>query len=630
MTSILRASLLCSSLAIAGLQPAAVGAVWTGPRLISPGGMAREGRVGTGCPTFSWAADWQLAQAASQYELRIYAVGEGGDGDGESAPLRRIALPAGATAWTPELGDCLARGRYGWAVGAVLDDADPSAATRWSKPAVFQVAIAADPGAVHPPPGHSPTGAAQPAHHETARSASAPGVAGPRKLASPALYTPAACAVGDEMFDDVPADDPFCQWIEQLARDGLTSGCGVGIYCPDSPVTRRQLAVLIEKVMRGTLTWGPVPTGPTTTNVDDPNSFNQVGTYASIAIGVDGLPIVSYYDSTAQALKATHCDDLACARFPDAITLLDNPANNVGLYTSIAIGFDGLPIIAYQDATAGILKVAHCSDVRCTAATITPLDDPANSVGTFTSIAIGDQDHLAIIGYYDSTAGALKAAHCSNLPCTAATITTVDNSGADVVGTYGSIAIGADHLPIISYWNSTAGTLKVAHCNDAACAGANETITTVDDPAVNLVGAYSSIAIGADQLPIVAYQDATAGALKVAHCDDMLCAGANETITTVDDSPGLFTALTAIAIGADGLPVIAYRDLDIAAMKVAHCNDLACEGGDEILTKSRDHTFVSTQISMAIGIDGAPIIAYSDAHTDTLTVQHCENLTCAP
>jgi hypothetical protein len=55
----------------------------------------------------------------------------------------------------------------------------------------------------------------------------------------------------------------------------------------------------------------------------------------------------------------------------------------------------------------------------------------------------------------------------------------------------------------------------VAACNDPACAGANENITTVDDPA-NSVGEYTSIAIGTDGNPVISYYDATADSLKVA------------------------------------------------------------------------------------------------------------------
>jgi hypothetical protein len=42
---------------------------------------------------------------------------------------------------------------------------------------------------------------------------------------------------------------------------------------------------------------------------------------------------------------------------------------------------------------------------------------------------------------------------------------------------------------------------KGAKCVNAACTGVS-TITTVDDPA-NFVGYYTSIAIGADGLPVI-------------------------------------------------------------------------------------------------------------------------------
>ncbi len=46
-------------------------------------------------------------------------------------------------------------------------------------------------------------------------------------------------------FADVPADYWAARFIEQLAADGITGGCGNGDYCPDQPVTRGQMAVFL-------------------------------------------------------------------------------------------------------------------------------------------------------------------------------------------------------------------------------------------------------------------------------------------------------------------------------------------------------------------------------------------------
>jgi hypothetical protein len=49
------------------------------------------------------------------------------------------------------------------------------------------------------------------------------------------------------VFTDVPSSSPFAPWIEQLANDGVTAGCGGGNFCPQSPVTRAQMAVFLTK-----------------------------------------------------------------------------------------------------------------------------------------------------------------------------------------------------------------------------------------------------------------------------------------------------------------------------------------------------------------------------------------------
>jgi len=57
-------------------------------------------------------------------------------------------------------------------------------------------------------------------------------------------YSPPAAA---GVFTDVPLDYWAAKWIEQLAAEGVTSGCGNGNYCPDSSVTRAQMAVFLVK-----------------------------------------------------------------------------------------------------------------------------------------------------------------------------------------------------------------------------------------------------------------------------------------------------------------------------------------------------------------------------------------------
>jgi hypothetical protein len=54
-------------------------------------------------------------------------------------------------------------------------------------------------------------------------------------------------APGTATFNDVPTDHPFFQYIEALAKSGITGGCGSGNYCPDNFITRGQMAVFLAK-----------------------------------------------------------------------------------------------------------------------------------------------------------------------------------------------------------------------------------------------------------------------------------------------------------------------------------------------------------------------------------------------
>jgi predicted regulator of Ras-like GTPase activity (Roadblock/LC7/MglB family) len=302
------------------------------------------------------------------------------------------------------------------------------------------------------------------------------------------------------------------------------------------------------------------------------DSAGYVGQYTSIANGADGLPIVSYFDNTnqdLQDLKVVHCGDASCSPATNTITTVDS-AGIVGQYTSIAVGADGLPVVSYYDWTNKDLNVLHCGDAVCTPATNTiNTVDSAGVVGVYTSIAIG-ADGLPVVSYWDSTNSDLKVAHCGDAACSSGnTITTVDSAGQ--VGIYTSIAVGADNLPVVSYYDVTNGDLKVAHCGDASCSAGN-TITTVDS--AEWVGQYTSIVVGADGLPVISYYDNANQDLKVAHCGIANCSSGN-TITTVDFG-GDVGWWTSIAVGADGLPVISYFDVTNGDLKVAHCADAAC------------------------------------------------------
>jgi hypothetical protein len=362
---------------------------------------------------------------------------------------------------------------------------------------------------------------------------------------------------------------------------------------------------------------------PLSTTVDD--QVNSVGYSSSIAIGADGLPVISHYDSTAGALRVTKCGNPACSA-GNVSTTVDDPAANVGRFTSIAIGADGLPVISYENVTAGDLRVTKCGNPACTSGNVSvTADSPANDVGVYSSIAIG-ADGLPVISHQDSTADTLRVTKCGNPACSAGNVSTTVDDPPNAVGWFTSIAIGADGLPVISHQDLTAGALRVTKCGNAACTAGNVS-TTADPP--NAVGYYSSLAIGNDGLPVISHQDRSSNdsALRVTKCGNPACTAGN--VSTTVQAPGVDSGyFTALAIGADGLPVISHHDNSAGGLRVTKCGNPACSGGNVSTTVDDPANEVGTFTAIAIGTDGVPVISHYDSTAGALRVTKCASQAC--
>ena len=71
-------------------------------------------------------------------------------------------------------------------------------------------------------------------------------------------YTPPPCA---GTFGDVPCPSTFADWIEALASEGISGGCGGGNFCPANPVRRDQMAPFLLKAEHGSSYTPPTCTG---------------------------------------------------------------------------------------------------------------------------------------------------------------------------------------------------------------------------------------------------------------------------------------------------------------------------------------------------------------------------------
>jgi hypothetical protein len=338
--------------------------------------------------------------------------------------------------------------------------------------------------------------------------------------------------------------------------------------------------------------------------------------YAALALPADGLPVISFFDPSTSDLRVAKCGNASCS-VGNTVTTVDS-VGSVGGYNSVVVPPDGLPIISYLDSTNQDLKVAKCGNASCSSGnTITTVDSVFN-VGFYTSIVV-PADGLPVISYSDNTNQDLKVAKCGNASCSSGnTITTVDSVGN--VGGDTSIAVSADGFPVISY-NVFPTGLKVVKCSSADCVFGN-TITLVDN--VGTPGVGTSIVVPADGRPVISHYSPN---LKVTKCGNASCSSGN-TSTVVDNTITQDGLQSAIAISSDGLPVIAYADGLIGRLKVAKCSNASCSSGTTITTINSVDNVNRYYVPMKLSTDGKPVIVVNKTNNFDLLVLKCSDVAC--
>lgn len=264
------------------------------------------------------------------------------------------------------------------------------------------------------------------------------------------------------------------------------------------------------------------------------------GTGASIAIGIDGIPVVSYIDDTG--LRIGRCDTVVCTTMTN--THIDGSGHG---RTSIAVTIGGYPLVVYRGGND--LKAFLCNTLECTTGVATVLDTGTEARGDAASVRVGP-DSLPVISYFEGAAigSVIKVAKCVDPACfNPPTITTIDNEGGEGES-YSTVIIGTDGLPNIVY--RAEGEVVLTHCSDAACSTSSRTVLDATG-----LGYEPEGFVGRDGNIRVMYVDVDLSVLMLAACGDSACSTwTTEEILVPVPVGGTMSA----TLGADGFPNVIF------------------------------------------------------------------------
>ncbi len=477
---------------------------------VSPGAIDRFSMAEVACPTFSW----QQLEGASLYELQVYALPEDFDlalnvgTDLETADLVLHAwLPGGSSSWTPPMERALNRGgRYAWFVRVASIGTDGEIDENGEWSEARLFSISEAPSV------QEVESALEVLQRYVVSSDRA--VDGERVLTTDRVNRSIAPSNGQRN-DELPS----------------TSSAPKSVLLGTSAI-------------KGEI---PDPSGETYGVVGISGSPDGAGIGAANAAGGPDLVLDGSTGGSADAeLRESGIDRPAASA-----TTFDITNSDAGSMTLRVDGINVVTTATDHDTLGGMVcsngELARwngsswvCSSDTDTLATLACAADQVAKWNGASWICAQDDDTVYEIG-----PGLM-----------------LDGS----VGWHSSLVIGADGLGFVGYRDETNHLLKTAHCSNFACTSALIALHTPEPGLWEGIG--PSVGIGPDGMPLIAHCDSPAYAVKVTKCSYAHCGGSTTTTVFLQD-PYSFSG-TAMAIGADGLPLIALTEWFYDDLWVAH------------------------------------------------------------
>ena len=321
---------------------------------------------------------------------------------------------------------------------------------------------------------------------------------------------------------------------------------------------------------------------------------NNGATPYSLAMTREGVPVLAY-------VRLAICTDPTCMF--NVVRDID-PTGNLA-YPSLALNPQGHAVVLYQ-STNGNLKLAVCLDVLCTTTKIRVV---SSSARTSFALAVTSAGHPVATFFPSGNSDAtIRLARCSDPLCSSSPSSTY----LTAVGSYLTMALRADDVPVIVYMDSKA-ILRVALCADASCSSGTTVVKELNGCCA-LPG--FALALTSTGHPVVAFSDILKRETRLLVCSDAGCSDQNvTTIARETDSRPL-----SMVLRSNDLPIISFRNYTLQVLQHVVCFDKACVGRNfSLLTdKASSASLGAKYISLALSPADTPVIAYQMPENNTI------------
>jgi hypothetical protein len=285
----------------------------------------------------------------------------------------------------------------------------------------------------------------------------------------------------------------------------------------------------------------------------------QVGQYASLALDADNNPRIAYYDAANRALKFAYRNNNIWF-----VQTIENAPTVVSISPVSEEVYD--PVNARLLFDPGSFQNNYSEDGIAAV-------NEQNSAGMYTSITIAKSEperNVVHISYYsrEGADGILKYARWDGLSWTIEDVDFNNTPSKEYdVGQWTSIALDADHNPVISYMSEKHDNLKYAHYDgtDWELVNVSEELGTED----LWEGSFTSLVFDGSGNPHISYLDfSNEGNYKLRHAYK----SGNKWYTEVVDKGNGIGWYTSIARDSNGKLTISYYDAGSRRLKYATKN----------------------------------------------------------